>query len=476
MASIAIDTAEPRGKLFAGPRVRRLRSQLGLTQTRMAEELGVSISYLNLIERNQRPLTAPFLLKLSHQYNLDLRQLTGADDDRLALDVAEALADPLLKGLDVGRAEVQEFVAASPGIAQAIVRLRSALRDARSSGAGAEAPQGDGPLELVRAFIQDRRNHFPELETRAESLADELRLAAPDFFAAVSDRLRARHGLTVRILPAEVMPELLRRLDLHGRQLQLSELLDPASRSFQAAYQLALSEGRGEIDAIVARAGMPDAASERLLVQNLANYFAAALMMPYGRFHTACEATGYDLDLLQARFSAGLEQVAHRLTTLQRPGARGIPFFLVRVDRAGNISKRFSAGGFPFSRHGGNCPLWTLHKAFERPGQILRQLVEMEDGTKYVSIARTVRAYAQPYGGVRPEYAIALGCEARHAHGLVYARGLDLGSGDATPIGLGCELCERPHCRQRARPPANSSLIIDEKQRGPNPVQFGHTV
>ncbi|MBW7946583.1 MAG: helix-turn-helix domain-containing protein, partial [Sphingomonadaceae bacterium] len=200
MASVAIDTAEPRGKLFAGPRVRRLRSQLGLTQTRMAEELGVSISYLNLIERNQRPLTAPFLLKLSHQYNLDLRQLTGADDDRLALDVAEALADPLLKGLDVGRAEVQEFVAASPGIAQAIVRLRSALRDARSGGAETGTAQGEGPLEVVRAFIQDRRNHFPELETRAEALADELRLAAPDFFAAVSDRLRARHGLTVRIL------------------------------------------------------------------------------------------------------------------------------------------------------------------------------------------------------------------------------------------------------------------------------------
>lgn len=475
MATPALDVAEPRGKLFAGPRVRRLRGQLGLTQTRMAEELGVSISYLNLIERNQRPLTAPFLLKLSHQYNLDLRQLTGADDDRLALDVAQALADPLLKGLDIGRAEVQEFVATSPGIAQAILRLRGAFREARGAEAGAPEPEGEGPLEAVRAFIQDRRNHFPELEARAEALADELRLAAPDFFAAVSDRLRARHGLTVRILPADVMPELLRRLDLHSRQLQLSELLDPASRSFQAAYQLALVEARADIDAVVARAAMPDTPAERLLVQNLANYFAAALMMPYGRFHTACEATGYDVDLLQARFGAGLEQVAHRLTTLQRPGARGIPFFLVRVDRAGNISKRFSAGGFHFSRHGGNCPLWTLHKAFERPGQILRQLIEMEDGTRYVSIARTVRAYAQPYGGIRPEYAIALGCEARHAHGLVYARGLDLDTSEAMPIGLGCELCERPHCRQRARPPANRSLIIDEKQRGPNPVQFGHT-
>lgn len=473
MINTSPDFAEPRGKLFAGPRVRRLRGQLGLTQTRMAEELGVSTSYLNLIERNQRPLTAPFLLKLSHQYNLDLRQLTGADDDRLAIDVGQALADPLLKGIDIGRAEVQEFVAASPGIAQALVRLRTAFRETR--GATDDVPHetdAGGPLEIVRAFIQDRRNHFPELETRAEALADELRLAAPDFFAAVSDRLRARHNITVRILPADVMPELLRRLDLHSRQLQLSELLDQASRSFQAAYQLALIEAKADMDGIVERAGLPDTTSQRLLVQNLGNYFAAALMMPYARFHAACEATGYDLDLLQGRFSAGLEQVAHRLTTLQRPGARGVPFFLVRVDRAGNISKRFSAGGFHFSRHGGNCALWSLHGAFEQPGRIQRQLVEMEDGTRYLSIARTVRAYAQPYGGVRPEYAIAIGCEARQAHSLVYARGIDLTAGEATEIGLGCEVCERPHCRQRARPPANRSLIIDEKQRGPNPVRF----
>ncbi len=473
MAGAASQADDLRGKLFAGPRVRRVRGQMGLTQTRMAEELGVSISYLNLIERNQRPLTASFLLKLSNVYNLDLRQLTGGDDDRLASDVGKALADPMLRGLDIGRAEIQEFVTASPGIAQAFLRLQAASREARSGrsedAVGAEAV---GPLEAVRAFIQERRNHFAELENRAEALADELRLGAADFFSAVSDRLRARHNITVRILPADVMPELLRRLDLHGRQLQLSELLDPASRSFQAAYQLGLIEAKADIDTVTERAGLPDAVSERLLVQNLGNYFAAALMMPYARFHAACEATGYDLDLLQARFGAGLEQVAHRLTTLQRPGARGVPFFLIRVDRAGNISKRFSAGGFHFSRHGGNCALWSPHSVFERPGRIERQLVEMEDGVRYLTIARTVRAYAQPFGGVRPEYAIAIGCEAKHAHGLIYAHGLDLDTGAAVPIGLGCEICERHDCRQRAQPPANRTLIIDEKQRGPNPVRF----
>ncbi len=383
----------------------------------------------------------------------------------------QALADPLLKGLDIGRAEIQEFVAASPGMVRALLRLHAARRDTRAA-VDAETDESRlDPLETVRAFIQDRRNHFPEIETRAETIADELRLAAPDFFAGVGERLRTRHNLTVRVLPADVMPELLRRVDLHGRQLQLSELLPPASRSFQVAYQLALMEGRAEIDAVAGSAALPDAVSERLLVQNLASYFAAALMMPYARFHAASEATGYDLDLLQCRFGAGFEQVAHRLTTLQRSGARGVPFFMVRVDRAGNFSKRFSAGGFHFSRHGGHCALWNLHGAFESPARLHRQLIEMEDGTRYLTVARAHRAYAHTFGGIAPEYAIALGCEARHAHALVYAQGIDL-AGEAAPIGLGCEICERIACPQRARPPAARALVVDERQRGRSPISF----
>lgn len=463
-------------KLFAGPRLRRLRLQLALTQSRMAEDLGVSVSYLNLIERNQRPLTAAFLLKLTHAYNLDLRQLTGDDVDRSSAEVSQLLADPLLRGLEVSRAEVQDFVQTCPGIAQALARLYGAYRDRGADQPAAEAPgDGDrlrGPLDAVRDFIQEQRNHFPELDAKAETLADELRLAAPDLYSAIGDRLRVRHGFQLRILPVEVMPQMLRRLDYHGRQLQLSEVLDAASRTFQAAYQLGLLEARAEIDATAAKAGLADKAAERLLVTNLANYFAAALMMPYARFHAAAESLGYDLELLQARFGAGFEQVAHRLTTLQRPGARGVPFFLVRVDRAGNISKRFSAGRFHFSTYGGTCPLWSVHAAFNRPGAIIRQVIEMEDGTRYLSVARTVRTYAMPFGAIRPEFAIGLGCELGHAHGLVYAKGLDLDAPDATPIGINCSLCERADCRQRSGPPVSRRLVADERSRGHTPFRF----
>ncbi len=459
----------PDRKVFAGPRMRRLRGRLGLTQTRMAEELGVSTSYLNLIERNQRPLTAPFLLKLSETYNADLRELIAEGEEQVEREVAAALASPLLAGLDVGKAELQEFVAAQPGIAQALIRLHRA-KDA-DDGDAPTPGKGRPPLEAVRDFIEGARNHFPELEEACEALADELRLAGAHFLGSVSDRLRVKHGFTVRILPADVMPQLLRRFDIHNRQVQLSEVLDNASRSFHAAYQLASFELKTEIEAIAARADMPSRPAERLLVQNLTNYSAAALMMPYRRFYEAAEGTGYDISLLEARFGAGFEQVAHRLTTLQRPGARGVPFFLIRVDRAGNISKRFSAGSSSFARMGGTCPLWNLHRAFERHGQLLTQLVELEDGARFLTIARTVTAYRQPFGQSAPEYAVALGCETRHAHGLTYAGGLDL-DGAAMPIGMGCRDCTRVGCRQRAVPPAHRRIIIDETQRGPNAFEF----
>ncbi len=453
-------------KLFAGARLRRLRLQRGVTQTRMADDLGVSVSYLNLIERNQRPLTAAFLLKLAEAYDLDLRQLTGDDGAALTAELATLFADPRLADLDVSRAELAEVAASAPGVAQALLRL----------GAGGAPVAGEaqavGPVEAVTTLLLDRRNHFADLDAAAEALADELRLAAADLAGGLAERLRARHGIAVRILPDTVLPETLRRLDLHARQLQLNESLDAASRTFAIAYQLALIELKPQIDAVVASAGLPGKAHERFAVQTLANYAAAATMMPYGRFHAAAEALGYDLELLQARFGAGFEQVAHRLTTLQRPGLRGIPFLMIRTDRAGNISKRFAAFRSGLAADGGGCPLWVLHAAFDRPGRIMRQLVETEDGQQYLSVARTVRTYAAPYRQVRPEFAILLAADLASARAMVYADGLDTGPGAATPIGLGCARCHRPACRQRSLAPAGVRLTVDERSRGLTPFRF----
>jgi XRE family transcriptional regulator, fatty acid utilization regulator len=446
----------------------------------MAEELGVSVSYLNLIERNQRPLTAKFLLRLVDIYAVDLRTLSDDTGSGRLADVAEVLSDGLFRGLDVPRGEIQDMVGNAPAASEAFIRLYSAFRDLRDAGVAsngaAEDARGDvqsGPLSQVRDIIQERRNHFADLDVLAEQIAEELRLAGDDIFSGLKERLRSKHGVQVRVLPVDVLPESLRRYDMHRKQLQLSEVLGPAGRIFQTAYQLGLMDARHEIDLVVASAALEDDAAKRLLRINLANYFAAAVMMPYARFHTAAEQTGYDMTVLMARFGASFEQVAHRLTTLQRQGARGIPFFLIRVDQAGNVSKRFSAGRFHFAKYGGTCPLWNIHATFLQPGRILPQTVEMPDGTRYFSIARTVRPYQAPWADAEPHFALALGCELKYARTVVYAKGVDLNTPEATPIGVNCALCDRDACRQRSQPPVNKQLIIDERVRGPSPFRFG---
>jgi predicted transcriptional regulator/DNA-binding XRE family transcriptional regulator len=449
-------------KLFAGARVRRIRTSRGITQTRMANDLGVSVSYLNLIERDQRPLTAAFLLKLASSYDLDLRSLTGNEDGDLADELVRVFTDPRLTGIDVPRAELRELAARSPGIAQALIRLHQA--------SPAAAPEREGPLADVVTMIEAAGNYFHALDNAAESLADELRLSGPDLNAAVVERLRARHAITVRAMPLEVLPDALRRLDLHARQLQLSESLDAASRGFAAAVQLALIELKAEIADTITLAGITDPLARRAATVALGKYAAAATLMPYARFLAACEATGYDVELLQARFSRGLEQVAHRLTTLHRPGARGIPFFFLRVDRAGTISKSFAPGPSPIPVTGG-CALWALYAAFDPPGEVRRQLVELEDGHRFLTLARTVRPAAVAWGSARAEFAIGVGCEAAHAGALVWSAGLDL-SGPAAPIGPGCAACHRAGCRQRGAPPAGAHLAFDERQRGLTPFRF----
>lgn len=453
-------------KLFAGHTVRRLRRAKGLSQAALAEALEISPSYLNLIERNQRPLTAALLLKLADQFDTDPRALAGEGDPGGGMDaMRRRLADPLFADLEIDRAEIEEWLAAAPTGAEAFARAFDRIGTA--AGAGSDA------FAEVRSEIERWRNHFADLDANAETLADELRLGAGDLYNAIAERLRVKHQLSIRILPVDAMPDRLRRLDLHARQLQLSELLDPASRTFGAAFQLAQLEAKEAIEWLVRGAGFNERVSERLFRRHLTSYFAAALMMPYARFLRACEATGYDSELLQRRFGAGFEQVAHRLTTLQRVGARGLPFFMIRIDRAGQSSKRHAgASGSPLVAGDSRCPLWALHQAFDRPGKLIVQLVELEDGSRWFTLARTVRPQGVSIGSVAAEYAIGLGLAADIAAPLASARGIDLKRGEAVPIGLGCHNCTRPDCPQRSAPPASRALVFNERERGIAPFAF----
>jgi predicted transcriptional regulator/transcriptional regulator with XRE-family HTH domain len=457
-------------KLLVGHAVRRLRRARQMTQIAFAEALDISPSYLNLIERNQRPLTAALLLRLAERFDIDPRRL-GAEEPAGGIDgLRRRLADPIFADIGIDRAEMQEWLAAAPGGVEAFARAYDRLREGGGVGvARAEAT----PVQTVRQEIERWRNHFADLDAMAEQLADELRLGTGDLYGAIAERLRVKHQLSIRLLPADVMPDRLRRLDLHARQLQLSEMLDSASRTFQIASMLGQTEAVAEIDALVAGAAFGDRTAERLYRRHLIGYFAAALMMPYARFLRACEQSGYDILVLQRRFGAGFEQVAHRLTTLQRVGARGLPFFMMRVDRAGQVSKRYvGASASPLVEAEGRCPLWRAHGVFERPGEVVTHLVELQEGERWFTLARTVERASIGAGGQGALFGVVLGVRADLAAPLVYARGLDLTGGNATPIGLGCPACTRPDCAQRSAPPIGLPLTLNERERSISPFEF----
>ncbi|MBL44429.1 MAG: XRE family transcriptional regulator [Sphingomonadaceae bacterium] len=452
--------------LFAGPAVRRLRKRERLTQAAAAARLDISPSYLNLIERNQRPVSARVMMRLVEQFDFDPRSLR--EDEAIGgIDgLARRFADERFADLGIDRDEMQELLAAAPQAAAAFARLYDS--------AGSVGVQPDDPMSASRREIERWRNHFADLDMAAEELADEMRLSRGDIGIALTERLRERHQLSVRVLPREVMPDSLRRLDLHARQVQLSEMLSVASRNFQLAIQLAQLEFSKAIAAIANAAKFEEEAARALFARHLTGYMAAALLMPYGRFLRACEATGYDLPVLERRFGVSFEQLGHRLTTLQRVGQRGLPFFMVRIDRAGQFSKTFiGASTARFIESGASCPLWHAHRAFDRAGELQVQFVALDNSGDrdggWLTMARTVEGSGAPG---EAQFVVVLGVEAVLANELAQARGISLRADDAQPIGPGCAQCHRSQCSQRSLPPIGRRLAFDRVRRGVTPFEF----
>ena len=467
-------------KLLVGPRLRRFRQTLGITQARMSEDLGISTSYLNLIERNQRALSAKVLLKMAEVYDFDISDFTGAGDAHLVAEIYETLRDPLFKGGAISKNEAEDLVNVSPKAAKALLKLYSKHRDLsrRNMDMAVDRDkvelleQSAEAVEVVRRFIHEQKNFFPRLDAAAENLSTELGLTKREPHAALTERLKEKHELSVRIVPIDIMPQMLRYYDRHSKRINLSELLRQSGRRFQLAFQIGMLEQRELIDDIIKTAALPGREAEGLMRTSLANYFAAATLMPYSRFLKEAESIKYDVDLLGHRFGTSFEQTAHRLTTLQNPEARGIPFFFVRIDVAGNVSKRFSAGRFHFSQFGGACPLWNIHECFQTPGKTISQMIQLPDETTYFSIAKMVSRSDGTYNSPAQKLAIGLGCDIAYAPRLTYARQYNLENPQPTPIGVNCYLCERPHCRQRAHAPLNKTLSFDERARGMSLFSF----
>jgi len=463
------------GKLFIGRKVRELRESSKATQAAFAERIGISTSYLNQIENNQRPVSASVLLSLAEHFKIDIGSMSGSDSDRLLSALSEALADPVFDAYSPSLQELKLVTQNAPGFAHALIASHQAYRRNSEQLASFDDQMvrtntlsDPTPYEEVRDFFHFVDNYISDLDLAAERLATSLGIPDRDTGLVLSNHLESRHG--VRILRAEPGEDILRRYHGASRALFLNPYSPASTRTFQMAFQIAVLELDAEIEAIIQRANFRTQESAEICKIGLRNYFAGALMLPYQHFLAGAKELRHDLELMAARFGASLEQIAHRLSILQRPGLKGVPVFFARIDRAGNITKRHSAAKLQFARFGAACPLWNAHQAFETPGRVIRQLAETPDGVRYLSVATEIAKGGGGFNTPHRRYAIALGCEVTYAADFVYADGLDLTSRTAfDPIGISCRICERVNCFQRAVPPLKSRLMVDHNRRATLP-------
>ncbi len=506
-------------KAFMGVRLKALRERQGLTQAALAASLKISPSYLNQIENDQRPLTVAVLLRLQAAHGVDLQQFSD-DGNAQRLSALQSVFSHRPGATVVPLAEAKVVAEQLPAVATLVMdlhkRLRSVEEQLSSIAAGADGDRlptgtdtgftpGLQPYEEVREFFYARHDHMAVLDEQAQQLYDAIMQAPPasalqgpaqaagsptagaagdlppgalgpeDLPARLQERLRTRHGVQVRHVAAgRTSDEALRSYDAATRTIRLANGMTPGQQAFQLGVQLAFLEAGPLIDSFTTADAFSTSQARSLARLGFANHFAGALVLPHRQLLEAAEALRYDIDLLSERFGVGFETVGHRLSTLRQVPGAGIPFFFVRVDRAGNISKRQSTADFHFSRHGGTCPLWNVYEAFAQPGRTLTQLSRMPDGRTYLWIARTVEHRRGGYGAPHRVFAAALGCDVRYADRLVYAKGLNLTDPEAaTPIGAGCKVCDRADCAQRAFPPLGRTLQIDENQRGFAPYASG---
>ena len=471
-------------KIFVGPRIRRIRNGKGLTQTAMAESLGISPSYLNLIERNQRPLTVQLLLKLAAVHDVEPEDLQVEAAGSIAA-LRDVFADPLLTGELPGDQELIEVAEAAPNAAAGVIKLFRAYREQAErlsdltellarEGQATVASAARLPIDEVRETFERRANHFAALEEEAEAFAQVLQ-AGDDLMAALKQWLRSEYGIVVKVLPVATMPNWRRRYDRHSQRLFLSERLSPFDQLREVAMEAALVRMRAAIATEIDALKLSGDEARRLARFELGRYAAHALMMPYDAFLAAAQRSRCDIDVLRSRFGVSFEQAANRLTMMARPGAAGVPFFMMEIDSAGHRFRRAGAQGFPQVRFGGGCPKLAVHAAFGLPGQVFVEAVAMPDGAEYLTVARTLEGPQGAFNERPRRTALLLGCDIGFKDEVVYASALPAATSQAsgpTPVGRGCRLCERVGCLARAEPPVTRPLGLDEMVTGLSAFDF----
>ncbi len=460
-------------KTFVGPQLRQLRRSHDETQARMAERLGISPAYVNLLESNQRSLSVQVLVAITEAYGVDWRELLREGEENRVPELRAAMRDPIFPG---DAPDVQELRAAldhAPRVVDRFLQLyqsHTALTDRLNRMAGTTDASdifATSPETAIHDVFRDHGNYFDVLERVAENFRSRIGGAADDMYASMKRFLRVEMELTVQVVSPEQMPDTLRLFDRDRGEVWLSQALDHTNRVFQLAHVLGLLVCSDHVDTIVSNAEIADPDAKARLAVELTNYFAGAILMPYEAFLSLAEETKYDLDRLASAFGVSFEQVCHRLTTLQREGRKGVPFFFLRADRAGNVTKRFNSTPFTLADRGGSCPVWDIHGALRTPGVMIPRFVQLPDGGQFFTLCRSTDRPVFSRGTQDRRLAVALGCERAHADKICYAEPFNLKDPEIFhPIGISCHVCPRKACTQRAHQPLNIQLGIDADRRG----------
>ena len=462
--------------LKIGPKIKAFRRQLGLQANKLAEELEISPSYLNLIESGKRKIDGDLLLKVCEKLNIQLSDLTTKSDINLENTISEILDDKLFEDLDILGPEVKDLVGTNPKIGRALVRLGDILKKKdhelinkieKLSGKIVDNRKNSFPGEVISDFLQENKNYFPKLEEFANKVFEKIQVNNRTRYIALCEYLKKEYSITVKDTIPEDGKPFSKIFNKKKKELLLSDYSSLETKKLHAASQIAQEGASKEISQYLSNFNFPSEESKRLTQVALLNYCGAAILMPYKLFHSECKKLKYDLELLQNTFATSFEQVAHRVTCLQDPKLPGIPFHMLRTDIAGNISKRFSLSGIEIPRYGGACPRWNVYSAFTRPGVIQAAVSKMTNGEKYVCIARTVEKGVGRYGLSKSILSIGLGCEAKYAKQFVYTENLDISDKKTEiPIGVSCRTCDRLDCSQRAFPPLHKKFDVDINSRG----------
>lgn len=457
-------------KTFIGPHLRRLRQERGETQSQMAKALGISASYVNLLENNERSVSVAILFRLMDTYGVDWREIAEDDASGLLPDLRTAIQDPLFAETRPDLTQLRAALVHSPDLAQAFLRLHRAYLSASDQLMSFAALDTNAEFASADSAVHDvfrrNRNHFRDLEEAARDFWSGESMERDEIYSALKQRLRQRLGLGVRLMRVEDMPDTLRDYREDLREIRLSEALDHTNRIFQLVHMCGLLEQRELLEQLIARSGLTDARGAARLRVELANYFAAAVLMPYEAFLSEARLTKYDFDHLATRFGVSFEQACHRATTLQRDGAQGVPFFFLRIDKGGNVAKRFNATSFPLAEHGGACPRLDVHTSFRTPGRIVPQFVEMPDRSQFFVFARTVDRPTWARHAQDNRLAVAMGCAVEHVADIGYSEPFVLSGTPMTPVGINCRICPRTHCDQRAHQAVVMPQPVNAMRRG----------